>query len=123
MNNITVREIKKGWGKEVIWSDTDKYCGKFLVFDSGASFSMHFHAVKDETWYILEGNFKVITIDTTNATEVVQFLRTGDVWRNPPLLPHKLVCTSHGGGTIVEVSTKDSKEDNYRVQKGDSQSV
>jgi mannose-6-phosphate isomerase-like protein (cupin superfamily) len=54
--------VKKGWGNELIWATNDKYCGKFMNFYSGAKFSMHFHAEKDETWYVLDGRFKVITI-------------------------------------------------------------
>ena len=40
-------------------------------------------------------------------------------WHNPPLLPHQVICIEEG--TIIEVSTPDSVEDNYRVAKGDSQ--
>ena len=37
-------KIEKGWGYELIWASTDKYCGKILVFDKvDAKFSMHFH--------------------------------------------------------------------------------
>ena len=43
----------------------------------------------------------------------------GDIWHNPPLHPHQLICTE--SGTVVEVSTADSVEDNYRVLPGDSQ--
>jgi len=46
-------------------------------------------------------------------------LNQGDVWHNPPLLPHQLICIE--AGTIIEVSTSDSVEDNYRVVPGDSQ--
>mgnify|MGYP003353172772 CR=1 FL=1 len=46
-------------------------------------------------------------------------LKRGDVWHNPPLLPHQIICDETG--TIIEVSTPDSVEDNYRVMKGDSQ--
>jgi hypothetical protein len=34
-------------------------------------------------------------------------------------LPHQLHCLEEG--TIIEVSTPDSVEDNYRVRPGDSQ--
>lgn len=112
--------VAKGWGSEFIWATNDKYCGKLLRFDAGAKFSMHFHAVKDETWLVQSGEFRVITIDTTTAKRMEQTLVTGDVWHNPPLLPHKLICVK--AGFIVEVSTPDSVEDNYRVEPGDSQS-
>ena len=111
--------VEKGWGHELIWATNDKYCGKLLKFNTGAKFSMHFHAVKDETWYVLDGSFKVEWIDTTNATHHVLVLVAGDIWRNEPLVPHRIVCLLEG--TIIEVSTPDSVEDNYRVMPGDSQ--
>ena len=80
---------------------------------------MHFHAEKDETWYVLSGKFKVICIDTNNARQYETMLIPGSVWHNPPLLPHQVICLE--AGTIIEVSTPDSVEDNYRVMKGDSQ--
>lgn len=111
--------VPKGWGSENIWATNDKYCGKLLKFNKGAKFSMHFHAEKDETWYVLSGRFLVITIDTKNAETSSQELEEGSVWHNPPLLPHQLICLEEG--VIIEVSTPDSVEDNYRVGKGDSQ--
>lgn len=111
--------VKKGWGSEDIWATNEKYCGKMLHFNEGACFSMHFHAVKDETWYVIEGKFVVKYIDTVDATVHKKELGVGDVWHNPPLLPHQLICIEEG--TICEVSTPDSVEDNYRVVKGDSQ--
>ena len=80
---------------------------------------MHFHAEKDETWYILSGKFEIRYINTLNAETKTLTLNTGDTWRNEPLEPHQLICLEEG--TIIEVSTPDSVEDNYRVQPGDSQ--
>ena len=111
--------VEKGWGSESIWATNDKYCGKLMRFNTGARFSMHFHAEKDETWYVLSGKFKVICIDTLDAHRFETILDAGDTWHNPPLSPHQLVCLE--AGTIVEVSTPDSVEDNYRVLPGDSQ--
>ena len=111
--------VKKGWGSELIWATNDKYCGKLLTFKQGAKFSMHFHAVKDETWLVQSGMFKVIYIDTKDASHHEQVLNIGDKWHNPPLMPHQLVCLV--AGAIMEVSTADSVEDNYRIKAGDSQ--
>jgi mannose-6-phosphate isomerase-like protein (cupin superfamily) len=112
-------QVEKGWGSELIWATNDRYCGKLMNFNTGARFSMHFHAVKDESWYVLSGRFKVVVIDTANASQAEHELTVGDTWHNPPLLPHQLVCIE--AGTVIEVSTSDSVEDNYRVAKGDSQ--
>ena len=112
--------VNKGWGYETIFATNDLYCGKLLTFTKkSAEFSMHFHSNKDETWYIQTGIFTVTTINTLNAEVDIKVLNPGDTWRNPPLLPHQLICIEPG--SIIEVSTPDSVEDNYRVGKGDSQ--
>jgi mannose-6-phosphate isomerase-like protein (cupin superfamily) len=111
--------VPKGWGSEEIWVTNNKYCSKFMHFNDGAKFSMHFHAEKEETWYVMSGRFNVKCIDTKNANCYEKFLGPGDVWHNEPLKPHQLVCLQKG--TILEVSTPDSVEDNYRVAPGDSQ--
>jgi len=113
--------VAKGWGSENIWATNDKYCGKLLKFNTGSKFSMHFHAEKEETWYVLSGSFIVRCIDTANANQYEHALKEGDVWHNKPLLPHQLICVEEG--VIIEVSTPDSVEDNYRVGKGDSQNA
>ena len=111
--------VEKGWGHEFIFATNDKYCGKILKFNKDAKFSMHFHAEKDETWFVLDGKFLVKYIDTKTATEHQVELKANDVWRNLPLFPHQVICLEEG--VIIEVSTPDSVEDNYRVAKGDSQ--
>ena len=111
--------VKKGWGHELIWATNEKYCGKLLKFNKGAKFSMHFHAEKEESWYVLSGKFIVKIIDPKNANVYDHELNAGDTWHNFPLLPHQLICVEEG--TIIEVSMPDSVEDNYRVGKGDSQ--
>jgi mannose-6-phosphate isomerase-like protein (cupin superfamily) len=113
--------VKKGWGGEYIFATNDKYCGKIMYFHEDAKFSMHFHSEKDETWLILEGQFEVRYIDTKDASVHSEILNEGDTWRNLPLEPHQLICLRQG--VIVEVSTPDSVEDNYRVGKGDSQNA
>jgi mannose-6-phosphate isomerase-like protein (cupin superfamily) len=80
---------------------------------------MHFHAEKDETWFIQSGKFVVEWIDTLDASIKKTFLNANDTWHNPPLVPHRLICIM--AGSIIEVSTEDSVEDNYRVLPGDSQ--
>lgn len=90
-----------------------------MTFKQGAKFSMHFHAEKDESWLVQGGLFKVIWIDTKDASRHEKILDIGDKWHNPPLLPHQLICLE--AGVILEVSTADSVEDNYRVETGDSQ--
>lgn len=111
--------VEKGWGSELIWVTNEKYCSKFLNFEKGAKFSMHFHREKTETWYVLSGKFEIETIDTKNAQTRSKILAEGGIHHNDPLVPHRIICLEKG--TIIEVSTPDSIEDNYRVMPGDSQ--
>ena len=116
-------KVDKGWGFEIIWATNDKYAGKILVFEKeGSKFSMHFHREKDETWFVNAGQFKLIWCDTKTATYHEKILNEGDVWRNPPLQPHQLIALTPNS-MIIEVSTPDSVEDNYRIIPGDSQQV
>lgn len=112
-------KVEKGWGSEEIWVTNDKYCSKFMNFNQGAKFSMHFHATKEETWYVMRGEFLVRWINTDNSHIIEKIISVGDVFHNEPLKPHQLICLQEG--TILEVSTPDSIEDNYRVMPGDSQ--
>lgn len=114
-------KVEKGWGEEDIFVSNEYYCGKLLIFNKGAKFSMHFHKSKIETWRVISGEFIVEWIDTDDATVHQNVLKVGDVWTNESLLPHRLICLEEG--TIIEVSTPDSVEDNYRVLPGDSQKI
>lgn len=111
--------VNKGWGSELIFATNDLYCGKLLNFNTGSKFSMHFHAIKDETWHVISGEFIVKWINTKNASIYEKVLKKDDTWRNAPLVPHQIICIKEG--TIIEVSTPDSVEDNYRIMPGDSQ--
>ena len=114
---------KKGWGYEMIWATNEKYCGKIMVFNREmAQTSMHFHREKDETWFVNSGKFKVKWIDTKDSKFYEQELVEGSTWHNPPLQPHQLICLSKEG-SVTEVSTPDSVEDNYRIGPGDSQKL
>jgi mannose-6-phosphate isomerase-like protein (cupin superfamily) len=111
--------VEKGWGSEEIWVSNDQYCSKFMHFNEGAKFSMHFHREKIETWRIMSGKFLIRYIQTSDA-QVFEYVATeGMIHHNAPLVPHQVICLE--AGTVLEVSTADSVEDNYRVMPGDSQ--
>ena len=114
-------KVEKGWGYELIFATNDQYCGKILYFTKkGAKFSMHFHKEKDETWFINNGKFLLRYVDTEKAVMYTKELGPGDVWHNPPLMPHQLEALEDNS-SLTEVSTADSVGDNYRIIPGDSQ--
>ena len=112
-------KVPKGWGEELIIENNEMYCGKLLIFKKGCKFSMHYHLIKDETWYVDKGEFIYRWIDTETAETIEQKLKPGDVVRQRVGQPHQIIALTDG--TIFEVSTQHFDEDSYRVMKGDSQ--
>ena len=111
--------VPKGWGHEIIFANNELYCGKLLVFKAGSKFSMHYHLIKDETWYVQEGRFLHRWIDTEVGLTHEDKLGAGDVIRQRVGQPHQLLA--YTDGVILEVSTQHFDSDNYRVYAGDSQ--
>jgi mannose-6-phosphate isomerase-like protein (cupin superfamily) len=112
-------KVPKGWGHEIVFENNELYCGKLLCFHQGAKFSMHYHLIKDETWYVESGEFIYRYINTSNADVVEIKLKKGDTVRQRPGQPHQLEALTDG--VIFEVSTQHFDSDSYRVWRGDSQ--
>ena len=112
-------KVPKGWGEELIIENNEMYCGKLLIFKRGCKFSMHYHLIKDETWYVNKGSFIYRWIDTETAETIKVVLYVGDVVRQRVGQPHQLIALTDG--VVFEVSTQHFDEDSYRVLKGDSQ--
>jgi mannose-6-phosphate isomerase-like protein (cupin superfamily) len=111
------KRVEKKWGYELwIHNDTD-YCGKLLVFNkSGDKFSMHYHMIKDETWYVQEGAFQFDWIDTENGERLYTQIQKGDVIEIKKGLPHQLTALTDEA-TIFEVSTEHFDDDSYRIYR------
>ncbi len=111
---------EKAWGHELWIINNDKYCGKLLVFKKHKEFSMHFHLLKDEAWYISKGKFIYKYIDTETSKEHSLPVEEGDCIHLLPGQPHQMKALTEGA-TIFEVSTQHFDSDSYRVKPGDSQ--
>ena len=111
--------VPKAWGEEVIIHNDENYCGKLLRFRKGGKFSMHFHSLKIETFYVNKGIFNLTTIDTRTASKEIINLVDGDIIHIKRYTPHQLEALEEG--EIFEVSTPHSDNDSYRIEKGDSQ--
>jgi mannose-6-phosphate isomerase-like protein (cupin superfamily) len=114
-----VKKVVKGWGYEIWMVNNDKYCGKILHFNSEAKFSMHYHMIKDETWYVQKGEFIFRYINGNNAEVIESIMKEGETITIPHGLPHQLETKL--GGDIIEISTQHFEEDSIRVWKGNSQ--
>ncbi len=107
------KEVKKVWGKELWIVNCDKYCGKFLYLDKGATSSYHYHKEKQETFFILRG-------------QIILTIENGSVQLNPlsepvtimPNQKHKFFGITDA--TILEVSTQHDDKDVYRLEESKS---
>jgi len=108
--------VPKGWGGETIIVNNELYCGKILVFNEGCKFSMHYHLIKQETWYVIKGEFEFSWIDTEKGETHTKMLYEQDVVTIPIGMPHQLKALQDG--EIFEVSSQHFDSDSYRISKG-----
>ena len=111
---------QKAWGHELWVINNEKYCGKLLVFKEGKSFSMHYHLLKDEAWYISKGEFQYTYIDTETSKHIKVIVKEGDCIHLMPGQPHQMLAIEEGS-CIFEVSTQHFDSDSYRILPGASQ--
>jgi quercetin dioxygenase-like cupin family protein len=110
-----LKEVEKSWGKEV-WVANNKdanYCGKLLHVNKGTGFKMHFHDIKEETFYILKGKLKVTLRDTADRTDYSGVLEEGMCLDLKRLEPHAVEALEDT--IIIEASTFHRDSDSYRI--------
>jgi mannose-6-phosphate isomerase-like protein (cupin superfamily) len=100
-----MRIIKKPWGHEEIWSETDKYVGKILYIQAGHRLSLQYHERKTETIRVMQG---ALTLTTQDRFGVVtdRKLQVGESYHVAPGTIHRFCATDHDV-VLVEVSTPD----------------
>tara|TARA_B100000470_G_C19543290_1_gene281461 strand:- start:22 stop:417 length:396 start_codon:yes stop_codon:yes gene_type:complete len=115
-------KIGKGWGHELILESNEQYCFKELHFyEKGHKSSMHFHKNKTETWLIQRGAVEVELMDMRDSSTRLVTLEKGGTLHIEPMTPHQVVSLEDNT-VILEASSEDTPEDNYRIRAGDSQS-
>ena len=113
---LQVKHVEKLWGSEFWIVNNEKYCSKILHFEKGKRLSMHFHKMKDESWYLLKGKLMFYWIDTTVGKVVSQTFDKGQAVRIPPGLPHQLLALEDSD--VIETSTQHFDSDSYRIYRG-----
>ena len=107
--------VKKVWGHELIFHNTDEFCGKLLVFPKpGKSFSMHYHMLKNEAWYVQAGSFEFEWIDTEEGQLYHETLHSGQCVDITTGQPHRLTSMV-SNSVIFEVSTQHFDSDSHRI--------
>lgn len=120
---IEPKVVFKQWGYER-WIANGDYCGKELFFIAGRKCSLHYHKVKDETFFVQRGTFLIRTCPYKEgqppswhaAVASQQMLRPGNCFHVAPLTVHQM--ESLEDGTLIEVSTHHDDEDSIRLETG-----
>jgi len=132
-----VKYVPKGWGGEKWIANKQEYCLKLLYLIRGKKCSVHFHKIKDETFYIQSGLVRLTYMapefwaydekkmltpeyrDMWNVDDTVTTvtLSPGSVFYVPPMMIHEFYGLQDS--QIFEVSTQHFDEDSYRIIKGD----
>ncbi len=89
----------------VVRVNEPEYCSKWLTLWPGQECPAHYHNLKKETFFVLQGEVEVIA-DGKAIT-----LKTGERYTLRPGVRHSF--GSLGGAVIEEVSTHDENSDSY----------
>jgi quercetin dioxygenase-like cupin family protein len=106
-----IKKVVKVWGYEEWIANTEKYCGKFMHLKKGKRCSIHYHKIKDETFYILKGK---VLMEIGEEKKVMQ---EGDVIRIMPGQKHRF--SGLEDSIIIEFSTHHEEEDSYRDKESE----
>ena len=120
--------VPKGWGFERWIVNNDQYCGKELFVAKDRKFSVHYHKIKDETFYVTKGQAILRwTMLPKNWDDVASthhglpmnetIISPGDIFHVPVKMVHQIEAISDF--TMMEFSTHHDDEDSYRLLKGD----
>lgn len=137
-----INKVQKVWGEELWYVNNEKYAAKQLILNKGYQCSLHYHAKKDETFYILEGVVELEVVDLGKHMTILPwatqeeideihseaialkeaylkdleliFLHPGQSFRLRPFIAHRF---SSVGPTakILEISTTHEDSDSYRL--------
>ena len=101
------KRVEKTWGEEIWMANTKLYCGKQLILLKGKRCSLHYHKLKDETFYIFRGKI-LMEVD---KEERVMYPESAVL-----IKPHTKHRFSGLENTIIiEISTHHEESDSYRV--------
>ena len=108
-----VKRVEKPWGYELHWVPEDKpYIGKLLHINAGKRLSLQVHDEKQESWFIVKGEGKVIW-ENNDGQRIETILEPGKGYTTEVGQRHRLVGITDCD--IIEVSTPE-KGTTYRLE-------
>lgn len=112
---LTVERHEKVWGHEEWIVNNGLYCGKRLILRKGWQCSLHYHKVKDETFYVQSGFVRMTLVqDPLSNFRQIVYMHPGDGLRITPGLLHSFAGLEDS--VMFEFSTQHDEADSYRVE-------
>lgn len=128
-----IKYIEKGWGYELWLENKPEYCSKILVVEKDKRFSMHYHKLKDETFFLQDGMVEIAYYENPLIDHLltkwedlykldgisidIEVLNPGDSFHIPVGMRHSVKGLF--SSKIFEFSTQHFDSDSYRILKGD----
>lgn len=94
--------VRKPWGSELIFAQSDRYVGKVLQINAGHRLSLQYHRKKSETIYVQTGLVDVTVGQTTSNLDIIR-LEPGDSLEIPATTIHRFSAVTDTA--LLEVST------------------
>ena len=111
--------VPKNWGHENVICNNSKYCGKILVIEKNKFCSLHFHKLKEEDFFVLEGTIQLTIQKIENDVRIGEIettiLKQGDVVNLKPYTLHRF-CGIDDINKLIEFSTQHFEDDSYRLE-------
>jgi mannose-6-phosphate isomerase-like protein (cupin superfamily) len=113
-----IRIVPKGWGREVWIANNELYCGKILEIKQGKRCSLHYHKIKNESFYLRSGRLLVRVKENADSAVVEEFeMKPGDCMDVPSGLVHQMEALEDS--ELYEFSTQHFDSDSRRLINGD----
>lgn len=112
----------KLWGYEIWIENNDLYCGKHLHVVPGKKCSVHYHKIKKETFYIINGELILEYATHTdlekwnNMTDIqIKLLQKGESFTIDQNISHRFYSATPCSCDFIEISTHHDENDSYRI--------
>ncbi len=113
-----VRIVPKGWGREVWIANGERYCGKVLEIKKGRKCSLHYHKIKDESFYLRTGRLLLRVMSSPEGSPLEEFiLEPGQCMDVPVGLVHQMEALEDA--ELYEFSSQHFDSDSHRLVRGD----
>jgi mannose-6-phosphate isomerase-like protein (cupin superfamily) len=108
-----IQIVPKGWGREVWIANGERYCGKILEIRKGKKCSLHFHKIKDESFYLRAGRL-LLRVMTSAESPVEEFiLEAGQCMDVPIGFVHQMEALEDS--ELYEFSSQHFDSDSHRL--------